>query len=219
MHRLPVRVEDIALLGVRVAAYVVTDWAEHRRREAAGITAVTDPALLDRLLDLPIDVPVRDAVIWAEMAGQAPAIVERAGDGASVTRLLRSPLATEDVTISAAVGRELAAVQDVSLFAGFTRRWMVASCDQLPDVVQLEAKLCGVGVLGPEGKVVLPAAPPASVLIDKWSWLWRRRSTTAAGSLHGRVGLLGPRGSHGGRYEQRLSVRYLDCPAGGRSPG
>ena len=48
------------LLGVRVTAYAVVNLAEHRRREAAGMAAVIDPALLDRLLDLPAGVPVID---------------------------------------------------------------------------------------------------------------------------------------------------------------
>ena len=159
----------VMLLGVRVTAYAVVNLAEHRRREAAGMAAVIDPALLDRLLDLPVGVPVIDPAGWAEMAGQAPGILERDADGVSVTRRLESPLSIADVVVRIAAGRELRAVQDASLFAGFTRRWVAA--DRVPDAVLLEAKLCGVGILDADHKVLLPAAKPVALTRDGWSWL------------------------------------------------
>jgi hypothetical protein len=133
------------------------------------MAAVIDPALLDRLLDLPVGVPVIDPAGWAEMAGQAPGILERDSDGVSVTRRLESPLSVADVVVQTAAGRELRAVQDASLFAGFTRRWVAA--DRVPDAVLLEAKLCGVGILDAGHKVLLPAAKPAALTRDGWSWL------------------------------------------------
>jgi len=159
----------VMLLGVRVTAYAVVNLAEHRRREARGMAAVIDPALLDRLLDLPVGVPVIDPAGWAEIAGQAPGILERDADGVSVTRRLESPLSIADVVVHAAAGRELRAVQDASLFAGFTRRWVAA--DRVPDAVLLEAKLCGVGILDADHKVLLPAAKPVALTRDGWSWL------------------------------------------------
>ena len=57
----PVRV---MMLGVRVTAYAIINIAEHRRRETAGMGAVINLALLDRLMDLPIGIPVTDLVIW-----------------------------------------------------------------------------------------------------------------------------------------------------------
>jgi hypothetical protein len=159
----------VMLLGVRVTAYAVVNLAEHRRREAAGMAAVIDPALLDRLLDLPVGVRVIDPAGWAEMAGQAPGILERDPYGVSVTRRLESPLSIADVVVRTAAGRELRAVQDASLFAGFTRRWVAA--DRVPDAVLLEAKLCGVGILDAGHKVLLPAAKPAALTRDGWSWL------------------------------------------------
>lgn len=159
----------VMLLGVRVTAYAVVNLAEHRRREACGMAAVIDPALLDRLLDLPVGVPVIDPAGWAGMAGQAPGILERDADGVSVTRRLESPLSIADVVVRIAAGRELRAVQDASLFAGFTRRWVAA--DRVPDAVLLEAKLCGVGILDADHKVLLPAAKPVALTRDGWSWL------------------------------------------------
>lgn len=156
----------VMLLGVRVTAHAVVNLAEHRRREAHGMAAVIDPALLDRLLDLPVGVPVIDPAGWA---GQPPGILEREPDGESVTRRLESPLSVTDVVVRAAAGRELRAVQDASLFAGFTRRWVAA--DRVPDAVLLEAKLCGVGILDADHKVLLPGAKPAALTRDGWSWL------------------------------------------------
>jgi hypothetical protein len=159
----------VMLLGVRVTAHAAVNLAEHRRREAAGMAAVIDPALLDRLLDLPAGVPVIDPAGWAEMAGQPPGILERDPDGVSVTRRLEAPLSIADVVVHAAAGRELRAVQDASLFAGFTRRWVAA--DRVPDAVLLEAKLCGVGILDAGYEVLLPAAKPTALTRDGWSWL------------------------------------------------
>ena len=162
-------VAGVMLLGVRVTAYAVVNLAEHRRREAAGMAAVIDPALLDRLLDLPAGVPVIDPAGWAEMGGQAPGILERDPDGVSVTRRLESPLSIAEVVVQAAADRELRAVQDASLFAGFTRRWVAA--DRVPDAVLLEAKLCGVGIRDAGYRVLLPAAKPVALTRDGWSWL------------------------------------------------
>jgi hypothetical protein len=159
-------VTGVMLLGVRVTASAVVDLAEHRRREAAGLAAVIDPALLDRLLDLPAGVPVIDPAWWA---GQFPGILERDPDGVSVTRRLESPLSIAEVVVRAAAGRELRAVQDASLFAGFTRRWVAA--DRVPDAVLLEAKLCGVGIRDAGYRVLLPAAKPVALTRDGWSWL------------------------------------------------
>ena len=159
----------VMLLGVRVTAYADVNLAEHQRRAAAGMAAVIDPGLLDRLLDLPAGVPVIDPAGWAELAGQPPGILERDSDGVSITRRLESPLSIADVVVQAAAGRELRAVQDASLFAGFTRRWVAAG--RVPDAVLLEAKLCGVGILAAGAQVVLPAAEPTALTRNGWSWL------------------------------------------------
>jgi len=166
-----VAVEAVSLLGVRVTAYALINENEHQRRNVAQVGAVTNPALLDRLMDLPIGIAVVDPVIWAETADQPAGIVERDRDGLGVRRLLAPPLVLEDVVINAAAGRELSAVRDASLFSGFTRRWMAATTSQIPEVAILEAKACGVGVLDIHRGVQLPAENPASLTIDGWSWL------------------------------------------------
>jgi hypothetical protein len=164
-------VAGVMLLGVRVTAYAVINVAEQRRREAAGMGAVLQPALLDRLLDQPTGVPVIDPAGWAEMAGQPPGILERDSDGVSVTRRLESPLSIADVVVQTAAGRELRAVQDASLFARFTRRWVAAACSRVPDAATLEAKVCGVGILDPGHRVLLAAEKPVALTRDGWSWL------------------------------------------------
>ena len=182
---------DVTLLGVRVTACAAINLAEHRRREAAGLGAVIDPGLLDRLLDLPVAVPVTDPVVWAEMADQPPGIVER-GDDASITRYLESPLTIADVVVAAAAGRELRAVRDASLFAGFTRRWVAAAHGRIPEGALLEAKVCGVGVLGAHRRVLLQAEQPVSVTVDGWSWLLEEKTYRHWLTIAGRTARLQP---------------------------
>jgi hypothetical protein len=182
---------DVVLLGVRITAHTLINAAEHRRREAAGLAAVTSPALLDRLLDLPAAIPVTDPVLWAEMADQPPGILERGEDGADVTRLLTSPLTIADVVVQAVPGRELRAVQDASLFAGFTRRWVATARRRVPDATMLEAKLCGVGVVDPGHRVLWPAEQAVGRTRDGWSWLLEEKAYRRW--LSGPPGLRGPR--------------------------
>jgi hypothetical protein len=165
---------------------VIITIAEHRRRETAGVGAVVNPALLDRLMDLPLGIPVTDPVAWAEMTDQPRGVVERHGDGVRMTRRLESPLTITDVVVDATAGRELRAVQDASLFAGFARRWMAVTPGRIPDAVMLEAKLCGVGIVDQHEQQRLAAEKPHGLTKDGWSWLleektYRRWLTRRAG--------------------------------------
>jgi hypothetical protein len=137
--------------------------------------AVTDPALLESLLDLPLGEPVDDAVAWAETAGQADGIVERAEDSCAVRRLLEPPLTITDVIVSGQATRVLNAVQDASLFARFSSRWVAVEEESPSDSVVMEAKLCGVGLLDREGRVLLSGESPVHPVIDGWTWLlWEK---------------------------------------------
>ena len=174
----PVRV---MLLGVRVTAYAIINVAEHRRRETAGMGAVINPALLDRLMDLPVGIPVTDPVVWAEMANQPRGVVERSEDSARITRRLESPLTITDVMVDGVSGKELRAVQDASLFAGFTRRWISVMSGRIPDAAVLEAKLCGVGIVDAgvvdQGRgQLLAAEKPEGLTRDGWSWLLEEKT-------------------------------------------
>jgi len=166
----------VMLLGVRVTACAIINIAEHQRRETAGIGAVINPALLDRLMDLPIGITVTDPVAWAEMADQPNGVAELHEDGARIIRRLESPLTIADVIVDAATGKELRAVQDASLFAGFTRRWIAATPSRIPDAAMLEAKLCGVGIVDQRRRQLLPAEKPEGLTRDGWSWLLEEKT-------------------------------------------
>jgi hypothetical protein len=166
----------VMLLGARVTAYAIINIAEHQRRETAGMGAVINPALLDRLMDLPIGISVTDPVAWVEMADQPRGVAERHEDGARITRRLESPLTITDVLVGVATGHVLRAVQDASLFAGFTRRWIAARPSRIPDAAMLEAKLCGVGIIDQHRRQLLPAEKPEGLTKDGWSWLLEEKT-------------------------------------------
>ena len=166
----------VMLLGVRVTAYAIINAAEHRRRGIADIGAIINPALLDRLMDLPMGIPVSDPVVWAEMADQPGGAIERHEDGAQVTRRLESPLMITDVVVDGVSGKELRAVQDASLFAGFTRRWISVMSGRIPDAAVLEAKLCGVGIVDQHRRQLLAAEKPQGLTRDGWSWLLEEKA-------------------------------------------
>jgi hypothetical protein len=167
---------QVMLLGVRVTAYAIINGAEHRRREAAGLGAVIDPGLLERLMDLPIGIPVTDPVVWAEVADQRRGVVERSQDTARVTRRLESPLTITDVVVDAVAGGELRAVQEASLFAGFSRRWIAGRFGRIADAAMLEAKLCGVGIVDQRRGELLAAEQPHGLTRDGWSWLLEEKA-------------------------------------------
>lgn len=170
----PVSIGSVNLLGVRVSASALLDYAEHVRRQSIGLVSVTDPALLERLLEAPVGRPVTDPVMWAETALQPLGVVERGNDGYTMTRLLVPPLLIHDVVVVARPGRELLAVQQASLFSGFAARWVRLEARPSSNVL-LEAKLCGVGLGDLNGSVFLEAERPECPAIDGWAWLlWEK---------------------------------------------
>lgn len=164
----------VNLLGVRVSARAIIDQTEHSRRRSVGVSAVTDPALLGRLLEMPAGQQVLDPVTWAETAGLPPGVVARGDDGYTVTRLLEPALVVHDVIVPGRRGREMLAVQQASLFAGFASRWVRIEAGPR-DAVVMEAKLCGVGVVDQDDRVILLAERPDSPAPDGWAWLqWEK---------------------------------------------
>ncbi len=172
--RIPVG--PVMLLGERVIALARLRAGEHERRRRLGLGPVTDPGLLDALLNLPGGVPVADLALWAETAHLPDGIVDRDGAMFTVTRLLEPPIVIDAVAVPEMGRRELRAVQRASWFAGFTRRWVVTGRSRIPDAAILEAKLCGVGLVGPGGRVVIPAEPPTSHVFDGWAWGLREKA-------------------------------------------
>jgi hypothetical protein len=171
-----VAVGPVLLLGIRVIAVARPSVAEHDRRSAAGLAAVTNPVLLDRLLDLPAGQPVSDPVVWAETSGLRGGIVDRCDDGYTVTRRLEPPLALDGVVVQAGRAGVLRAVQDASLFARFTWRWVASTGRTIREAAVLEAQLCGVGLLDSGGGVALQAEPPVGRVVDEWSWLLQEQT-------------------------------------------
>jgi hypothetical protein len=170
-----VQIWPVNLLGTRVEAWANLSRREHRRRCALGLGAVTDPALLESLLDLPLGEFIDDPVAWAETAGQPEGIVERADDRCAVRRFLEPPLTVTDIIVPGQTGRTLKAVQDASLFARFSSRWVAAEEENPSDSVVMEAKLCGVGLLNHQDRVLFAAESSVIPVIDGWTWLlWEK---------------------------------------------
>jgi hypothetical protein len=182
------QVRPVSLLGVRVTAHAFLNRAEHERRSALSLGAITDPALLDGLLGMSVRQPICDPVLWAETSALPDGVVDRGDDGRTVTRLLETPLVVNDVIVQVMRGRELQAVQEASLFAAFTRRWVATGHSETQDAVVMEAKLCGVGLLGPASSVLLQAEPPSAEVPDGWAWLLQEKTY--------RRWLRGPRQAH-----------------------
>jgi hypothetical protein len=170
-----VGIGPVNLLGARVEAWACLNGYECERRSALGLGAVTDPALLERLLDLPLGESVDDPISWTETADQAAGIVERAEDCCTVRRVLEPPLRVTDVIVPGLAGRGLKAVRDASLFASFCSRWVALAEERPSDHVVMEAQLCGVGLLGPDGSALLSAELLSVPVIDGWTWLlWEK---------------------------------------------
>lgn len=169
-------VARVRLFGAEVSVCASLDHAEHERRISLGQTAVTDPALLDRLLDLPADTAVHDTAAWAETADQPASVVERADDGVTITRRLRPPLVLLRVTAPARHGQESQAVQAVAALAGFAPRWVVVATRTAPERAVLEAQLCGVGLLDVGGRVLVEAEDPVGATLDGWAWLLQEKT-------------------------------------------
>jgi len=167
-----VQIELVNLLGTRVGAWASLNRREHERRNRLALGAITDPNLLDRLLDLPLGEIVDDPVAWTETVDQPEGIVERSEDCCTIRRLLEPPLVVSDVFVSAQASRAVRAVQDASLFASYASRWVVMEEGPPPEYVVMEAKLCGVGLLDRERHVLLRAEPPVVPVIDGWTWLF-----------------------------------------------
>jgi hypothetical protein len=171
-----VRAVPVNLFGTQVTAWVALNTGEHKRRETRGLGAVAGPALLDRLLNLPLGVPVDDPVAWSETAAQPEGVVSRGSDGRTITRYLDSPLFIEAVVVAATPGGDLRAVQAASLFASYCHRWVAAARSAVPEAAVLEAKLCGVGLVGCSGQVLLNASAPVEPITDGWTWMMREKT-------------------------------------------
>ena len=91
-------------------------------------------------------------------------------------------------------GRELRAVQDASLFASFTSRWVAVETQGAPDAVVMEAKLCGVGLLIRMSMSSLRLNNRRQASLTGWAWLLSGEAT-------------------GGGFKERSRVREMGSQA------
>jgi hypothetical protein len=146
-------VPRVGFAGACVTAVVRPDRAEVRRREHAGLGAVLDLDLADRLADLPVDWPVpRDELdpTTIQLLETAPSGIV---DGTDTAMIRRWRPAVTITGILLATGRQWrTGLASVSLFAPDAPRGLVLRQpprDQQP--LRDEAKELGVGVVVPDG--------------------------------------------------------------------
>lgn len=133
--------------GGRADALCVLDDGEHRRRQHAGMGALTSLTVLDAMMNLPLDVPVRRSDIspyaLARIGRADAALVVVEADW--VTRVGRPPLTVLGALVSAPSWRD--ALRRAVAFGPFSQRIVVL--DRAPtniDLLLWEAELAGVGV-------------------------------------------------------------------------
>lgn len=174
-HRRPsVWVRHVTLLGTQVAAVATLDLDEHNRRRELRLGGVTDPLLLDSLINLSGPQPAEDHPELTDVERTRNGIVEWRDDG-TIVRILRPVASLEAVVLRARHGHELAAVQAASLFAAYTYRWVEVPVDGIQDVVEMEAKVCGVGLVDASHGVVVEAEPPVDWRFDQWLWMLQEK--------------------------------------------
>jgi hypothetical protein len=133
--------------GATADAVCIMDGAEHLRRQRAGMGAVTSLTVLDAVMNLPPDIPVRRA----DISPAALARLKRTGAGLVVvepdwvTRIGRPPLTVLGAVVTGMSWR--AALRRAVAFGPFAQRIVIL--DRAPasiDVLLWEAQLAGVGV-------------------------------------------------------------------------
>jgi hypothetical protein len=141
------------LLGTTVSAAATVDLAEHDRRREIGVGGVQNPLLLEALIN---------------SQGREPTC--RHPCLAGPDRALRPVASLDAVVVSTQPGSELNAVHAASLFASYTYRWVELAPEGVNDVVELEARFCGVGLVSARDGVAVHAQPPTEWRFDQWLW-------------------------------------------------
>lgn len=169
-------------VGVLGDAVVAHNHVEQARRRQAGLGAVTSLWLLDAVMNLPPDVPVRVADLsegtWASLRSAPDGVV--AVDGGWVTRLLSPPL-----TVVAAVVRGTGwrrPLQRVGRFTPFAQRLLLL--ERTPPARMLwEADIAGVGVWTFLGDQFIEIFPPEPFVRRYWKpagWRFAERAYAAS---------------------------------------
>lgn len=177
-------VHGVALLGQRVSVVAKIETEEHEWRGEAGIGALVDYELLDRLVDLPYRVPISAGADEAFAGARASGAVEI--DGGTVIRVVRRPC--QVIGVLRHGDAWLRSIEEMSLFAPLAARAVILSGGTADDdAAELEAASLGVGLArcdrdGLEPRVtVLPK--PTSPRLSTGSWLMAE--TVYAAWLHG----------------------------------
>lgn len=158
----------------RAMLTVRPDEAEHRRRRQAGLGAITSPAILDLLMQLPVGFPVpvgalavRDQRLLRRLPAGVVHIDYVHGRAAHVTRLAVKPAVVDIAVVEGRVNAET--MGRATGFAPFCRRQIVTPV-RPPAERLTEADFWGVGVAY-RGEMLVAPAP------------WRPQRYTAAGWL------------------------------------
>lgn len=178
--------------GPRALATFRLDTGEDRRRRLVGLGGLTDLALLDSLLSLPIGLPVPVGRLGAGALGdlrRAPdGVVRQTSEG--VVRLARPPLALERIIVRA--GRDWRrALRRACEFGRRVERVIdVLEPPRDLDELRLHASYYGVGVLSDGERLVDPEPVPRRHTAVRWRFAERVYERLLAGLDHV--------GSHGG---------------------
>lgn len=165
--------DAVRVSGGRGDAVLRVDGAEHARRTGAGVGAVTDLRLLDRLMCLPLGADIA----WGDLDAEDAALFQRTSPGiVTVSALGVRRLLVPAVTVDLVVVRQSrwrAGLRAAAAFEPFAQR--VLHLPQAPGRIAdllWEADLLGIGVWvgGDDAPEQLLAPAP-----------WRRRYVKAAG--------------------------------------
>jgi hypothetical protein len=165
-------------------AYVVHSTDEQARRQAIGLGAVTPLSLLDAVMNLPLETPVRADDLGAETAGrlsQAPPGVLTV-DGSWIIRLLTPPLTVVACAVDGPGWRRL--MRRAAGFGPFAQQVMIlrAGSTARPSVVW-EAQVAGIGVWTRSEGQFEEHLPPQAFVRRYWKAAGWRFAEQAYGTL------------------------------------
>jgi hypothetical protein len=170
-----VPVLDVAHAGGLVDVLAVVDAAEHERRRAFGLTAVTDRLLLEALALLPAGVPfpadVVDPLQRVVLDGAARGVVEVVDD--CYVRGWRPPCELAAAIVFAPTALWLGALELISTTVGLADRYIVVRARPSPALLERATKV-GVGVVWDEGSdqsriVTRPRRRPRRLGVRRWT--------------------------------------------------
>ena len=170
--------------GARADALCVLDHREHRRRQHVGMGAVTSLSVLDSVMNLPLEAPVRRAdispaaLLRLERSGAALVVVE----GDWVTRVGRPPLTVLGALVTGSSWR--VALRRAVSFGPFSQRIiMLNRAPASVDMLLLEAELAGVGVWLADGASTIELLAPEPFrlrYLKAATWRFAERAYRAA---------------------------------------